>query len=168
MELIKRNANGSTEGADPRTLTHAELNAAGHFKKSPLDVIRAKCLDCCVDQPGEVRKCTAIKCPSWPYRFAINPFGVRRGAGKPFSQKNSRQNGEEFSGAGDEVDVVAHPLKRAANAENPSQPAHLCVSPLLTPADSISRQIGMELRKEARATEALTCRSSEKKSAKLA
>jgi len=31
--------------------------------------IRAKCIDCCGGQPGEVRLCTAFKCPLWEWRF---------------------------------------------------------------------------------------------------
>ena len=31
--------------------------------------IRLKCLDCCGGQPGEVRECTAYRCPLWEWRF---------------------------------------------------------------------------------------------------
>lgn len=114
MRLIKRNADGSTEGVDPRSVSHANLNAAGHFKKGLIDVIRDKCVDCCAGSLSEVAKCTAVRCANWPYRMGSNPFALRRGVGKPFSQKNSRQNGEEFSRAGDEAGRAPHPLKRAA------------------------------------------------------
>jgi hypothetical protein len=36
--------------------------------------IRAKCLDCCCWQPGEVAQCTAVHCPLWPFRMGDNPF----------------------------------------------------------------------------------------------
>lgn len=31
--------------------------------------IRLKCIDCCAGQPSEVRRCTAVKCPLFPYRM---------------------------------------------------------------------------------------------------
>lgn len=50
----------------------------GHIKKPLLKVIRAKCLDCCVHQPSEVRLCNATDCPLWPYRMGKNPFHERK------------------------------------------------------------------------------------------
>jgi hypothetical protein len=46
---------------------------------SHLRVIRAKCVDCCAGQPGEVRKCVATTCPLWPYRMGTDPFTNRKG-----------------------------------------------------------------------------------------
>ena len=46
---------------------------------TPLKAIREKCLDCCADQPGEVRACPSEKCPLWPYRMGHNPN--RKGIG---------------------------------------------------------------------------------------
>lgn len=37
--------------------------------KNRADAIRAKCLDCCCGQPGEVRLCPAKQCPLWKYRL---------------------------------------------------------------------------------------------------
>jgi hypothetical protein len=45
--------------------------------KNPLKAIRAKCLDCCCGNAGEVRKCVATNCPLWPFRLGINPFRKR-------------------------------------------------------------------------------------------
>ena len=42
-------------------------------KAAILKDIRVKCLDCCVYQPGEVRKCTVYTCGLWPYRFGKDP-----------------------------------------------------------------------------------------------
>ena len=61
-------------GRDPRELSVAELNEWGHSKMPILQAIRKRCLDCCVYQPGEVRKCVSINCASWPYRMGTNPF----------------------------------------------------------------------------------------------
>lgn len=49
-----------------------------HTKKSLLKVIRAKCLDCCGDQPSEIRLCQASDCSLWPYRMGKNPFHKRK------------------------------------------------------------------------------------------
>jgi hypothetical protein len=46
---------------------------------SPLKAIRAKCLDCCAEQPSEVRLCPSENCPLWPYRMGHNPN--RKGIG---------------------------------------------------------------------------------------
>lgn len=77
--LIIRHPSGETEGRDPRELTVAELNDAGHAKTPLLKAIRAKCLDCCCDNAAEVRRCTAVSCALWPYRAGKNPFTGRRG-----------------------------------------------------------------------------------------
>jgi hypothetical protein len=68
---------GFKMGRDPREMTLAELNACGHEKTRIISVIRAKCLDCCADQLGEVAKCTVVKCALWPYRMNTNPFNER-------------------------------------------------------------------------------------------
>jgi hypothetical protein len=36
---------------------------------TPMQAIRAKCLDCTCQQPKEVRLCTVKQCPLWPYRM---------------------------------------------------------------------------------------------------
>jgi hypothetical protein len=46
-------------------------------KMSPIKAIRAKCLDCCCDQLGEVKLCPAKDCPLWPFRLGKNPNRVR-------------------------------------------------------------------------------------------
>jgi hypothetical protein len=61
-------------GRDPREMTRAELELLGHGKKPLLRAIRARCLDCCADQPNEVRLCTQVHCPLWPYRMATDPW----------------------------------------------------------------------------------------------
>ena len=40
---------------------------------TPIKAIREKCLDCSFWQPGEVRQCTAIDCPIYPYRMGTRP-----------------------------------------------------------------------------------------------
>jgi hypothetical protein len=52
---------------------------AGHAPQSPLSAIRAKCRDCCCYQPGEVRRCEAVKCPLWPFRAGLHPWHAALG-----------------------------------------------------------------------------------------
>jgi len=51
----------------------SDLRVLGH-PESPIRAIRAKCVDCCGGYAAEVRKCTAIDCPLWPFRMGVNPF----------------------------------------------------------------------------------------------
>jgi hypothetical protein len=60
-------------GRDPRRMTQDELQAIGLEPMSPLDAIRAKCLDC-ASTSEEVRKCVAVTCPNWPFRTGKHPW----------------------------------------------------------------------------------------------
>ena len=40
---------------------------------TPVKAIRKKCLDCTCNQPKEIRECTVINCPIFPYRFGRRP-----------------------------------------------------------------------------------------------
>jgi hypothetical protein len=68
---------GHLVGRDPRKVP-SEILSRYHGEKNPLRAIRARCLDCCCQQPSEVRKCTAVACPSWPFRLGMNPFREKR------------------------------------------------------------------------------------------
>ena len=65
-------------GRDPRKVLVEEFTRAGLEGAPLLRVIRAKCLDCCIQQETEVRKCVAVTCPNWPYRMGANPFRAPR------------------------------------------------------------------------------------------
>lgn len=41
---------------------------------TPLKAIRAYCLGCMCDQPGEVKLCPITKCELYPFRFGKNPY----------------------------------------------------------------------------------------------
>ena len=56
----------------------SEILARYHREQNPLKAIRASCLDCCCGSASEVRKCTAVACPSWPFRMGVNPFREKR------------------------------------------------------------------------------------------
>ncbi len=49
------------------------------MQNSPLQAVRAKCLDCCCGDPYEVKLCTATRCPLHPFRDGHNPSA--QGAG---------------------------------------------------------------------------------------
>lgn len=60
-------------------MSREEFIALGHEKKPLLRAIREKCLDCCCGVQSEVRLCTVVKCPLYPYRMGKNPFSERKG-----------------------------------------------------------------------------------------
>ena len=65
---------GFDVGRDPRRMSTEELEQLGHAQVSPLRALRLKCLDCCNDSAQEFRLCTAVDCPSWPFRMGRNPW----------------------------------------------------------------------------------------------
>ena len=70
--LEKRN--GHDAGRDPQEMSASELTQLGHARISPLRALRLKCLDCCNGSALEVRLCTAVICPSWPFRMGTSPW----------------------------------------------------------------------------------------------
>ena len=75
-------------GQDPREMTREELREMGHEPMSPLQAIRAHCLDCCVYQEQEVALCTAVKCPSWP-SAGLRPCVPKAGSNCAVSSRGS-------------------------------------------------------------------------------
>jgi hypothetical protein len=65
---------GHPVGRDPREMTQDELKTAGHEPMSPLQGIRARCLDCCAYQEKEVALCPAVDYPAWPFRMGTDPW----------------------------------------------------------------------------------------------
>lgn len=49
---------------------------------TPMKAIRQKCLQCCCEQPKEVRLCTVERCALWPYRMGHRPKGTDGGISK--------------------------------------------------------------------------------------
>jgi len=88
---------GHPAGRDPREMTHEELKAAGHKPISPLQALRARCLDCCGYQEKEVALCPAVGCPSWPFRMGTDPWrkpasqSRREAARKAMTALNARR-----------------------------------------------------------------------------
>jgi hypothetical protein len=74
QKVLLEKRDGWDVGRDPRAVSRDELIAAGHKPMSPLKALRARCIDCCADQPSEVRLCTAVAWASWPFRMGANPW----------------------------------------------------------------------------------------------
>ena len=87
MGLERRD--GFDVGRDPRSMSAEELAQLGHARVSPLRALRLKCLDCCNDSAQEVRLCTAVDCPSWPFRMGKNPWAseARREIGRSAARR---------------------------------------------------------------------------------
>ena len=106
--VIRGEHGGIIAGCDPRKLPRAALEEV-HTPAPMLSVIRAKWLDCCVDQISEVAKCSAVRCALWPYRMGTNPFNNRKGnpdgLRRARSRKSSVQAGilEKVAAAGTEL-----------------------------------------------------------------
>ena len=66
--------NGHDIGRDPRRMTGDELTALGHQRMGPLKALRLRCIDCSGGSANEVRLCTAMQCPAWPFRMGENPW----------------------------------------------------------------------------------------------
>ena len=65
---------GQEVGRDPHQMTSGELVALGHSPMSPLKALRLRCIDCCAGSSLEVRLCTAVSCPAWPFRLGNSPW----------------------------------------------------------------------------------------------
>jgi hypothetical protein len=99
-DLIKVEPGGFEIGRDPRKVPRETL-AKYHTPMPVLKAIRAKCIDCSGGNADEVRKCTALACPLWPFRMGTNPHrdtSNYSGAGgfKPGKiQASAAKSGEE-------------------------------------------------------------------------
>lgn len=54
------------------------LEFAGEEIISAQKAIKAKCLDCCGFQKEEVKQCTCVVCPLWPFRLGKNPYKKKK------------------------------------------------------------------------------------------
>jgi len=71
---------GDDVGRDPRFMRTDELEQLGHARVSRLRALRLHCLDYCNGSAQEVRLCTAVDCPSWPFRMGKNPWRAQLSA----------------------------------------------------------------------------------------
>ena len=60
---------------------------------TPIKAIRKKCLDCTCHQPKEIRFCTVIDCPIYPYRLGHRPDEATIDTLKEFYEENHEPTG---------------------------------------------------------------------------
>src|SRR5271167_2026531 len=110
-------SDGRRIGRDPRKMGPDELRALGHAPMTPPAIIRAHCLDCCGGSSDEVRKCTALDCPSWPFRIGTNPWRP------PLSEAERTRRRDRIARIGKRAGNSPEPEKpRGVDAESPSAP----------------------------------------------
>jgi len=89
---------GEEIGRDPRSLSADDLQSAGIERQTLMKAVRRHCIDCCVYQSSEVRKCVAVACDLWPFRMGANPWRkgekVNRGQPPPDKIDSMVLNGE--------------------------------------------------------------------------
>lgn len=71
-DKIKQEYMKNGEGINPFDLTEEQLKKIGHNRIPPMKAIRLKCLDCCCGNAAEVRRCSILDCPLWPFRLGRN------------------------------------------------------------------------------------------------
>jgi hypothetical protein len=74
QKALLEKRDGWDVGRDSRQVSRDELIAAGHKPMSAQRALRARCLDCCAGSATEVRLCTAVSCPAWPFRLGSSPW----------------------------------------------------------------------------------------------
>lgn len=80
-KFLRLSPDGAREALHPDDISLdvlRELHPGGRV----LRAVRAKCVDCCCGQLAEIRRCTAYRCPLWPYRMGSNPFYGAGGAAR--------------------------------------------------------------------------------------
>ena len=66
-----------SEGFSPRKYSSELLTKAGYSKTSPLEAIKAHCLECSGYSKFEALKCVSLECPLYLYRLGTNPWDIR-------------------------------------------------------------------------------------------
>lgn len=103
---------GYDVGRDPRTMSAGELTQLGHAQVAPLKALRMKCVNCCNGSAPEVRLCTAVDCPSRPFRMGRNPWtgpvsDARREQGRRLGLKRAAERAGPFSDNGETGNSVS-------------------------------------------------------------
>ena len=118
---------GKKVGRDPRSMSCQELEELGHKPMSPGQALRARCVDCCGGSEPEVGWCTAVLCPSWPFRMGTSPWkksfsdeqlaAARARAGK-LNEARERARQKSSTGVVEEVPESDGRVLRAAPGAN--------------------------------------------------
>lgn len=73
-------------------------------KKTALQSIKAKCLDCCLGNPMDVKLCPARDCPLYPFREGHNPN--RKGIGNKKPNTNGLKQNNALSSVGSDENIA--------------------------------------------------------------
>lgn len=65
---------------------------------SPLKAIRLKCLECSGGKAQEVKNCELSECPLFPYRFASNPYTLKKGNPQALAKWRSKKSASNTIG----------------------------------------------------------------------
>ena len=60
---------------------------------TPINAIRAKCLDCCCGHIAEIRNCTVKNCALYPYRMGHRPKSPSDTTGDTFTENKPESPG---------------------------------------------------------------------------
>jgi hypothetical protein len=139
---VETAADGTVVGRDPRRLSPDELRALGHRGKPLLQAMRRRCVDCCGGKVDEVRRCTAVACPLWPYRMGTDPWAA------PAAKPAAKPAVEPAAAAAERAPAVVEFPPAAA------KPAPAVAVLAAAPAPREQRSTAGRRRKEAAVTEA--------------
>ena len=100
---------GFDGGRDPRSMSRDDLEQLGHARVSPLRALRLKCLGVGKTFAPTAQLCTAVGCPSWPFRMGKNPWpgpisDARREHGRRLGLERAASRAGAFS-ENDEIDA---------------------------------------------------------------
>jgi hypothetical protein len=76
----------------------SEILSLNFRAPNPLKALREKCLDCCVGNVAEVRKCVSTDCALWPFRSGSNPFRKRSVLSEDEKRRRAAQLRRRVSG----------------------------------------------------------------------
>ncbi|MFA5385689.1 MAG: hypothetical protein WC364_13725 [Eubacteriales bacterium] len=78
---------------------------------SPLKAIRLKCLDCSGGNAQEVKNCALFECHLFPYRFASNPYTLKRGNPQALAKWRSKKSVSNTTGISPKTAISETPVK---------------------------------------------------------
>ena len=100
-----------------RQVSRDELIAAGHKPMSPLKALRCAASIAAPISRSEVRLCTAVACPSWPFRMGANPWRRARRLDAQAAKARARSAAQHWTRS-----RLANPNDRRIGATTASSP----------------------------------------------
>lgn len=73
MDKYQRLSTASANQTETKTSKEKQTLSPIRKHRTPIQAIRAKCMDCSCGQRKEVRLCTIPDCALWPYRMGKRP-----------------------------------------------------------------------------------------------